>query len=254
MSYTAANNNYELYVKSILEILEKPVETMNLFQNQNITGVFGVSDEFGAMYCKCLQDEFPDEVKKIRDGVYNPLFTEFHSIGKPTLFYSDILGQSINANTIRYIYHALLIKKYMEQKFPGKALQVVEIGGGYGGLCFWLSKLAPTSIKKYEIFDLDAVTKLQKRCLEKWNVACSYSDNPFTWTKTDTTFVISNYGFSEFNELFQRVYTQTVTSKSEGGFMIWNNWTGVCKFTENKIAMENERPAFPGCHNLFLYF
>jgi hypothetical protein len=254
MSYIAANNDYGLYEKSIHGILETPIEHLSFFHTQDITGVFGVSDEFGTMYCKCIQDEFPEELKKIRDGVYDTLLNEFHSIGKPPMFYSDILGRSINANTTRYIYHAFLIKKYMEQKFPGKALQVVEIGGGYGGLCFWLSKLAPLSIKTYEIFDLNTVLKLQKRCLEKWNVACSYSDNPFTWNKTDTTFVISNYGFSEFNELFQRVYTQTITSKSDGGFMVWNNWTGMIKFTENQMVMENERPDFPGCHNLFLYF
>lgn len=254
MPYKAADNDYSAYANHILDMLKKPVEQFDFLQNMNITGVFGVSDEFGHLYCKCLQEEFPDEVKKIRQGVYDSLFREFHSIGKPSTFYSDILACQINANTTRYIYHALLIKKYMETKFPDKKLQVIEIGGGYGGLCYWLSKLAPNFIKTYEICDLQAVIQLQKRCLEKWNVSCSYIDNPFSWKKTDTCFLISNYGFSEFNEMFQHVYTQSIISKCEGGFMIWNNWTGVTKFTENTLLSEDERPAFPNAYNKFLYF
>ena len=53
----------------------------------DITGVFGVSDEFGAMYCKCIKEEFPEEAEKIRNGNYDNLFAEFHSIGKPNFFY-----------------------------------------------------------------------------------------------------------------------------------------------------------------------
>ncbi len=254
MSYKAANNDYSLYEKNILHVLSKEVEEFDFFRYMDITGVFGVSDEFGEMYCKSLEEEFPEEVQKIRNGFYDKFLSEFHSIGKPNFFYSPILGRHINANTTRYLYHAFLIKKYIESKFSGQVLHIVEIGGGYGGLCFWLSKLIPSSIKKYEIFDLNVVLQLQKRCLTKWGVECSYSENPFSWTKTDTTFVISNYGYAEFNELFQNIYRQTITSKADGGFMIWNNWTGMFKFTENPMVAENERPPFPGCHNLFLYF
>jgi hypothetical protein len=254
MSYKAANNDYSNYERTILEILQQPIEKFQFLQNQNITGVFGVSKEYGLLYCQSLQEEFPEEVVKIQQGIYNEMFSEFHRVGNPEFFYSDILQRPMNANTVRYFYHALLIKKYMEKKFPGKALQVVEIGGGYGGLCFWLTKLATTSIEKYEIIDLQTALQLQKVCLESWKVSCTYTDNPFSWKKENTTFVISNYGFSEFNQMYQTIYTQTILSKCEGGFMIWNNWTGILDFTKNPIHQEKERPEFPDAYNSFLYF
>lgn len=254
MPYQAANNDYTIYVNHILKILQKPVEEFDFLRNLDTYGIFGVSPEFGMDYCKCIQEEFPEEVNCIREGKYDSLFKEFESIGSPVFFYSKILGRHINANTTRYLYHTFLIKRYMEEKFPGKPLHVLEIGGGYGGLCFWLSKLAPNSIKIYEICDLNAAIQLQKVCLQKWNIPCSFLDNPFAWKKQDTTFVISNYGFAEFNEIFQTIYTQTILSNCEGGFMVWNNSTGILKFTENPMKIEKERPSFPNVSNHFLYF
>jgi hypothetical protein len=153
------------------------------------------------------------------------------------------------------MYHALLIQKYIYEKYKNTPIDIIEIGGGYGGLCFWLTKLAPECIQVYEICDLEVVNRLQKRCLDQWLVPCSFFNNPWEWKKADyPTFCISNYGFSEFNSSFQDLYTETILRKVEAGFMIWNNWTGIYKFTENYMKKENERPSFPDAYNLFLYF
>jgi hypothetical protein len=254
MSYQPLNYDYTVYTNHILNILKKPVEQLDFLSNLNTFGIFGVSSEFGMDYCRCIQEEFPEEVRKIHEGVYDTHLAQFQSIGTPQFFFSTILDRYMTGNTTRYIYHALIIKKYMEEKFSGKPLQVLEIGGGYGGLCFWLSKLAPQSIKTYEICDLNAAVQLQTLCLGKWNVPCSFLENPFAWKKHDTTFVISNYGFAEFNDMFQKVYTQTILSQCDGGFMVWNNPTGLFKFTENLVKIEKERPVFPPHNNMFLYF
>jgi hypothetical protein len=253
--YKSANNNYSPFEHTIEKMLERQTDEFDFLSNSTTLSIFGVDNDWGETYIHFLLNEFPEFVKNVQDGMYTSLFDLFHSIGSPKLFYSDIMNGFTNANTIRYIYHALLIKKYMKEKFPSTKLQVVEIGGGYGGLCFWLSVVAPECIQTYEICDLKIVGCLQKRCLDKWNIACSYFNSPSEWKKSEyPTFVISNYAYSEFNSFYQDLYKDTILKNAEAGFMIWNNWTGIYKFTELPLTIEKERPSFAQNLNLFLYF
>jgi hypothetical protein len=66
----------------------------------------------------------------------------------------------------------------MKEKFPSTKLQVVEIGGGYGGLCFWLSVLAPECIQTYEICDLKIVGTEPHKKKPEWlgAIICESSD------------------------------------------------------------------------------
>lgn len=251
--YKSANNDYSEYEKNIETMLAN--ENLDFLKNWKITSIFGVSKEFGMMYLTSIKEEFPDFIDDVMNGKYDDFFSLFHSIGQPDLFFSEIINRNMNANTARYIYHALLIRKYINRRLSNTKLQIVEIGGGYGGLCFWLSKLIPECIHSYEIVDLEIVSRLQNRCLDKWGINCSYLNDPLQWKKSEyPVFCISNYGYSEFNKTYQDLYKETILNKTTGGFMVWNNWTGIYKFTENEIKIEKERPSFPGICNTFLYF
>ena len=66
---------------------------------------------------------------------------------------------------LRYILHSLLILTYMKE-CNLKDIDIVEIGGGYGGLCFFLyrlSNLFNIQINSYSIFDLQEPLLLQKK-------------------------------------------------------------------------------------------
>jgi len=253
--YKSAENNYSTYEYNIENMLRKPNDQIDFLRDPDIMYIFGVSVDFGIKYVKSIIEDFPEFATEIKNGKYDDLFSLFYSIGNPEFFYSESLAKIINPNTLRYIYHSLVIRRYMKEKFPNTKLQVVEIGGGYGGLCFWLTKLAPECIERYEICDLEVPNRLQKRCLDHWSVPFSFFSDPLQWKKAECpTFCISNYGFSEFNKKYQDLYTEAILRKVEGGFMIWNNWTGIYKFTENPMKKEDERPSFTGCYNLFLYF
>ena len=43
---------------------------------------------------------------------------------------------------LRYILHSLLSLEYMKEKNLSE-VNIIEIGGGYGGLCFFMCKIAP---------------------------------------------------------------------------------------------------------------
>lgn len=254
MSYKSANNSYSDFEWHISNELHKNIDDMNFMSNNNIMGIFGVEKEWGYKYCDQIQKEFPDFVNIVHKGILDSIFIKLTTFGKPDNFYSDILKKNLSANTSRYIYHALLIQKYIYEKYKNISIDIVEIGGGYGGLAFWLQVLNK-NISKYYICDLPVITQFQYKCLLYFDTECEFILNPLEFTKSDRPlFCISNYGFSEFNINYQNMYTETIIKKATNGFMIWNNWTGIYKFTDNIITQENERPCFEGTPNLFLYF
>jgi len=249
MSYKAANNSYEAYKNSINHILES---NKDFFNNSNITGIFGVNDHFGMLYCKEIAKEFPQYTEAIRNGQYKIQIENSNCIGQKT-FFSTELNTEISANIARYIYHALVIHKYINTKFNSN-IDILEIGGGYGGLCYWLQVFCST-INTYTIIDLEEANHLQKYYLNQVNTPGITISNVDNFSKSSRPlFIISNYGYSEFNEFYQTLYKNTILKVADGGFMVWNNWSGIINFTDLQMIIEKERPEFPDCPNKFIYF
>ena len=254
MEYKPANNSYSNYEKHIHNETKKNISEMNFMKNIDIMGVFGVDNNWGHEYSNLIQKEFPDFVTIVKKGLLDNKLQLFNSLGSPNLYYCSVFERNISANCARYIYHALIIQTYIYKKYEDTSIDIVEIGGGYGGLAYWLNVLNK-NINKYSICDLDVITHFQKKCLDYYEVKCDFITNPYSFLKSDKPlFCISNYGFSEFNNYFQEIYTEYITSKAESGFMIWNNWTGIFPFTNNTMIKEKERPEFPDIYNLFIYF
>lgn len=74
-------------------------------------------------------------------------------------------GRLITPDTPDQIYAALRLSEgldlYVEQRNGGpSALKVVEIGGGYGGMCHWFLQVRPNT-ERYTIVDLPIVGVLQ---------------------------------------------------------------------------------------------
>jgi hypothetical protein len=254
MSYIAANNTYvyNIYEQTIINVLSTDKE--NFLNNSSIKGIFGVDVDFGKLYCRQIVEEFPEYKEAICNGFYKTHIDNFIKLGNQEQFYADELNTMITANAARYIYHAILIYKYMKNKFNMAELDVVEIGGGYGGLCYWLRVLC-SSIIDYTIIDLPAPGKLQEYCLNKLGTAFTSVNNVEKYTKSSRPlFVISNYGYSEFNEYYQTLYKNKIINMAVGGFMVWNNWSGVINFTNLPMTIEGERPEFKDCPNKFIYF
>lgn len=148
------------------------------------------------------------------------------SIGKPNkeTFKIGILSPS----NLRYLFHAHLILTHM-QNLGKRSPHIVEVGGGYGGLCLAINFLCNRySVKpqSYTIIDLEPASKLQKKFLNKFTLVFptffelsdTYGkDIPFT-----DMFLISNYCFSEISKKNQIGYINNLFSKCKNGFMAWN--------------------------------
>jgi hypothetical protein len=71
----------------------------------------------------------------------------------------------VSPTSLRYVYQSHLILSYFKTLTLPKQLNLVEIGGGYGGLCvaiYFFSSYYKIKIDNYIIIDLKEVTQLQE--------------------------------------------------------------------------------------------
>ena len=168
---------------------------------------------------------------------------------------------------LRYILHSLLILTYAKE-CNLYTLDVVEIGGGYGGLCFYINNIAKLfniNINTYTIFDLEEPLLLQNKYLDALNINDTCTDtgtgtkmNYFTIENFENinqnSFLISNYAFSEIPIDIQKEYTDKLLNPYISyGFITWNE-IDLYKFIDNKIvSIEREFP-LTGPNNYYVKF
>jgi putative sugar O-methyltransferase len=158
---------------------------------------------------------------------------------------------------LRYILHSLLILTYMKDCNLNN-VDIIEIGGGYGGLCFFLYKLSDLfniTINSYTLFDLQEPLMLQKKYLEALNINnVNYLEIDSIKNLKENSFLISNYAFSEISLELQKKYTNEVLNPyTSHGFLVWN-FINIYKFVNDKnMIIENEYP-FTSSINKYVYF
>jgi hypothetical protein len=156
-----------------------------------------------------------------------------------------------SSTNLRYILHSLLILTFMK-KHNLNNIDIIEIGGGYGGLSFFLHHISPIfniKINSYTIFDLLNVSKLQKVYLEALNSAQNmnfYQINNYKELKPNS-FLIANYSYSEIAMNLQKEYTEKILNPYVSyGFLVWN-FIPIYDFIDNKIiSSELEVPDTSG--------
>jgi len=208
-------------------------------------------------------DEYLIEIQKRFSAIFNKhkyflidLCKTNDLYGNPYKCEFDNFTYCSPSNT-RYILHAFLILSFMSECML-TTVDVIEIGGGYGGLCFFIHKLAGIfniTIKTYTMFDLPMPLLLQKKYLQKLNinnVNAVHLDNIQQLNKN--SFLISNYAFSEISmDLQQKYTTQVLNPYTSHGFLTWN-MIDIYEFVHNKhITKEPELP-LTGENNFYVRF
>lgn len=158
---------------------------------------------------------------------------------------------------LRYIFQAFLILEDIKNNNLNN-INIVEIGGGYGGLCFYIYKLSilfKININNYTIFDLLEASQLQEKYLNALNInnVNFYQLENFENIKKDS-YLISNYAFSEIPISIQEEYTnKLINPYIKYGFMAWNA-IPVYNFANNiNIKKEREYP-LTGNNNYYIRF
>lgn len=170
-----------------------------------------VSYDLGLKYLNIIIQQYPELI---------PFFDSFREndmIGNPITFNYGEYG-FFSPSTLRYIKTAGdLIKKFGDLS----KMNVVEIGGGYGGQCKILSCLG--MFKNYIIIDLFQCNQLSRRYLRELDVQnVSFIDNKDLSSIPNCDLVISNYAFSEIDSREQEKYLINVIKNAKNGYMIYN--------------------------------
>jgi|UniRef100_A0A6C0IRV2 putative sugar O-methyltransferase len=160
------------------------------------------------------------------DIIGNPVLHDFAAQLKSTV---ELNTYNISPTTIRYVAFGLQILNYIQSKNKTK-LSIVEVGGGYGGQCkilFDICDCFGIEIDNYTIIDLDNVSKLQRKYLDKLCVQ-NVTTLPYTNCLSDLDdhydLFISNYALGEFTTETQNFYIQNVLNKCDNYFITWNTF------------------------------
>ncbi len=216
---------YTSYIAYLNSISTQDIHTTNFKRNAAYNEILEhVSYELGSDYLRIVQNA----PYNMTDADVRAYVDYNDRIGDPVRgTYTGRNGTTIVASpsSLRYIYHALLIVRELASK---GSRRIVEVGGGYGGLCaaiHYFAKMIGLQIESYAIIDLPAVNVLIDKYLRAINPAIRYSlydaarggeDVPGT-----DLFFISNYCFTEIQEQYRRAYIEKLLSKVWDGFIIW---------------------------------
>ncbi len=167
-----------------------------------------VSQQEGAEELQAIKTRFPAMLKDLR------LCARNDRIGDPRRFVYGDYG-SFSPATLRYARIAAELK----QKFGAlDNLRLLEIGGGYGGLCTVLSNLF--ALKSYTIVDLPESLELCAHYLRAQKIeGVSLVALPNV-PKSDFDLVVSYLFFSECDRTIQNAYIDQILSHASAGFLI----------------------------------
>jgi hypothetical protein len=212
-----------------------------------------VTYDLGCLYIKEIMQKFNVLFTTNKDMLVE-LCKKNDLYGKTKKYTFDGFATCSSSN-LRYIFHSFLILDWMVESGLNN-IDVIEIGAGYGGLCFFIHNLAhlfQIKVRSYTTFDLFEATKLQEKylkLLDVQNVQCFTIDN-FQNINTNS-FLISNYAFSEIPMNLQEEYTIKILNPYvKFGFLAWNT-IEVYNFMENSIINVEEEYPKSGNFNFYV--
>lgn len=208
-----------------------------------------VTPQIGKAYIKVLEEKYSEYIPLLdwskfeeNDKIGNPLkhnFTELKKYTENTKF---------SPTTIRYIVTGLDILYNYKMKNSKKELNIVEVGGGYGGQCKLIFDLAPLfdlEVKSYTIMDYDIVCNLQKKYLSTLgykNVNFLHFDLKNVPKLNKYDLFISNYALGEISKKYQNYYVNYVVKYARNLYIIWNMTPLHEYFKTDKFVKTTENP------------
>ena len=145
------------------------------------------------------------------------VFADNDIIGSTQTCSYPSLGMDISPSTIRYtkvLSDLILHFGYLD------GMDIVEIGGGYGGQCLIVDKAF--AFNSYTIIDLKEPSALQRKYLDYHGVENVRCVTPDMLEFDNIDLCISNYAFSEIGRTFQDAYIEKVIKPAKNGYITCN--------------------------------
>ena len=148
------------------------------------------------------------------------LFKDNDKIGRPVTHAYPGIDGTISPTTLRYIKNTFEMALMLD---GNEISRIVEVGGGYGGLCKVLSCVC--DFDEYILIDLPQVSALQRKYLDQFpEISDKVKCIPSTDVKEikDIDLFISNYALSECDLESQMAYYNLLVQNSKFAYLIYN--------------------------------
>lgn len=197
------------------------------------------------------------------------LATRNDSLGQPVTAEYPGYGEFSPSNW-RYLAHAVHLWHHIES-LGLRQVDVVELGGGYGGLALWgrgIAHLYRTLIRRYTVVDLFEASALQRRYAAMLGVDADTVDgsDPVALQgvvdPSMPTVLMSAYAFSEFAQDIRDWYSDRLIRHCQHGLIVWNfpeavmgadgrEYGGpVYPFTDKPFTVEPDQPELYSGHQI----
>lgn len=253
-------SDYSKYVSYVKQICDSG--SLDNFKNKKVYAdiLEHVSYEQGLEYLYFIQEKTPFNVQDVisfclkNDSVGSPHTNAFD--------FGNGMVVGVSPTSLRYVYQSHLILAHLQELDLEGETNIVEIGGGYGGLCvalYHFSGYYGVKINRYTIIDLSDVIRLQELFhMAVYDDSSSGHDIQYVDASThgkdiskDRMFCISNYCYSEISLENQHWYRYWLFPKVAHGFMCWNNI--VKPSIPFKFREEREKPNTGNIINSFIF-
>lgn len=208
-------NCIDLYIESCKDFVLNDDKFNNFKQDSRYTPVLEhVQKEESLSYISEMKSK-----ELITEKILKSI-KENDKYGSPTLFNYEEFGL-ISPTTIRYIKNSLDILDYFGSDINYN--NILEIGGGYGGLCKVFSSF--NNFNSYTLVDLPEPSKLSQKYLNNFDniknkIKYINTENLISFENLDL--VISNYAFSECTKKYQEIYYETIIKNSQRFYITHN--------------------------------
>jgi putative sugar O-methyltransferase len=209
----------EKYANEYLDTCRNAVEDDEIFAKfKSIQGYKNILEHVtarqGAEYLQIAMEMAGDALLENLES-----FKENDSIGTPDTFSYSETGK-ISPTTIRYIKNVFEMATLLKDV---PISRVVEVGGGYGGLCKTLSVVC--DFDEYILVDLPEAVKVQEKYISNFPELakkCKFIPCDELEEVKDVDLFISNYALSECDYETQVNYYDKLVSNSKYAYIIYN--------------------------------
>jgi len=255
--------NYDLYIECVRDnLLLKPEQwTFKSDPRYQLVLEHTTSTEARLSYsCAEIEMAAVPDLRKIMGA----LAVENDRLGAPEQKTIEDYGFVASPGNGRYFWHAIALLKHI-QRCGLSRVNIVELGGGFGGLGFYVRRLEtlfPVIVTSYTSVDVVPVVLLQNRYFDATDTAAVAIDGldmdqlRAVTTQRGPKVFFSAYAFSEFDAEMRDWYVEHLLPACERGFVVWNFTGGfynpsvsskvlgggVYQFVRQPLSIEPERP------------
>jgi phospholipid N-methyltransferase len=174
---------------------------------------------FHLFYDFCTYDEGAEYLNRIQKGLsqfqsLKTAFQENDSVGAPKLF-SYGKEDVFSSSTLSYMRTFMDLSQRIGCL---DELRILEIGGGYGGLCKVLS--VQNEWKEYAILDFPHSLALSNKYLKAFKVDSVCFQSILESKEAAYDLVISHFGFSELDRKLQKEILEKILKNTQRGYLL----------------------------------